>query len=271
MTSQKESIDAVVQKLDNSVLKVIGNNKLAGFNKAHVVSSAIVELKALLTEDYMKPIMALQGTKLGFRTDKDLVKGPNGWCKGPGYPVEVVRDCLIEAVLMGLQPTGNQFNIIAGNTYPTKEGIGYLLNTFPGLKYDLVCGVPRVNQDKTGAVVEVSIKWTLGRDVGDKVIPIAIRMDSYTSIDAVIGKATRKGRAWLLGQITGMELPEGDATENTSYTEVKDHEITLEDLQLQYDTKKALLTEEERTRIGEIIKNKEKQSYKKAYDAIVNR
>ncbi|MFK5282891.1 hypothetical protein ACI3PL_25325, partial [Lacticaseibacillus paracasei] len=80
--------------------------------------------------------MALQGNRLGFKTDKD---------KSGGYPESVVKNCLIEAVLLGIQPTGNQFNIIAGNMYPTKEGCGYLLNNFKGLSYNLVCSLPRIN------------------------------------------------------------------------------------------------------------------------------
>jgi hypothetical protein len=191
----------IIQKLDNSVLSVIGSKALQGFEKAHVVSTAINELKSLLTDEYMKPIMALQGNKLGFRTDKD---------KNGGYPIDVVRNCLIEAVLMGLQPTGNQFNIIAGNTYPTKEGCGYLLNNFEGLTYEIICGLPRINNDKTSASVDAAISWRLNGQDNEKTVPIPIKMDSYTSVDAVIGKATRKARAWLLSRISGVELVDGE-------------------------------------------------------------
>lgn len=249
-----ENKQEVIKKLDSSVLAVIGNAALQGFEKAHVVSNAINELKTLLTDEYMRPIMALQGNKLGFRTDKD---------KSGGYPIEVVRNCLIEAVLLGLQPTGNQFNIIAGNTYPTKEGCGYLLNNFPGLKYDLVVSIPRVNEQKTGAAVEVTINWTINNgEKNSKVVPIAIKMDQYTSVDSIVGKATRKGRAWLLSAISGTEVTDGDV-QDVPFNEVKDA-VTIEDLQVQYDFKKALLTPDEQANIERIIKNKEAQSYKKA-------
>lgn len=260
----------VIQKLDKSVLSVIGNSALMGFEKAHAVSNAIMELKALLTDEYMKPIMALQGNKLGFRTDKDLKKNPSGsgYVKGDGYPVEVVRDCLIEAVLMGLQPTGNQFNIIAGNTYPTKEGCGYLLNNFPGLKYDLVCSIPRVNPEKTGAAVDVNITWTINGQTNNKVIPFAIKMDQYTSVDALVGKATRKGRAWLLSTISGMEITDGDV-QDIPHTVVE--EYNADDLLFQYENKKSLLSAEEQANIERILKNNEKQSYKKVYEILNNR
>jgi hypothetical protein len=195
----------VAQKLNEKVHSVIGSHTLAGFEKAYLVANAVGEIANLLTAEYMKPIMALQGNKLGFRTDKDR----NG-----GYPEAVVKNCLIEAVLMGLQPTGNQFNIIAGNTYPTKEGLGYLLNNFTGLDYELVCGLPKINSEKTGAAVDVNIRWTLNGITKEKNIPIPIKMDAYTTVDAIIGKATRKGRAWLLSTITGIEIVDGDVTED---------------------------------------------------------
>jgi len=193
----------IIQKLDSSVLAVIGSSAMQGFEKAHVVSKAINELKELLTDEYMKPIMALKGNRLGFLTDEKFRKA------GP-YTIDEVRNCLIEAVLMGLQPTGNQFNILAGNTYATKEGCGYLLNNFQGLKYEIVCGLPRINNEKTGAAVEVSISWTIKDESNEKMVHIPIKMDAYTSVDAVIGKATRKGRAWLLSRITGMEITDGE-------------------------------------------------------------
>lgn len=197
----------ITKKIDNEILNVIGSNSMLGFEKAHIVANAIGQLKELLTVDYMKPIMALQGNKLGFRTDKD---------KTGGYGMDVVKNCLIEAVLIGLQPTGNQFNIIAGNMYPTKEGCGYLLAKFHGLKYDLVCSLPRINAEKTGGAVDVTIKWTLNGETNEKVIPIAIKIDSYTSVDAIIGKATRKGRAWLLSTITGVEVTDGEVEDTNA-------------------------------------------------------
>ena len=47
----------------------------------------------------------------------------------------------------------------------------------------------------------------------EETIPISIKMDAYTSVDAMIGKATRKGRAWLLSAISGIEIVEADVTD----------------------------------------------------------
>lgn len=202
------------QRLQDVVLSVTGVEGLNGFKKAYMMAEGIQKLKELLTNEYMAPIMQLQGSKLGFRTDKDLVKGPNGWVKGPGYPMEVVKDCLIEATLNGLEITGNQFNIIAGNCYPTKEGCGAVLNKFPGLKYQIILSLPRTNatgsSPATSAAVDALIKWTLKGESNEETVPIPVKMDAYTSLDAVNGKATRKARAWLLSRITGSEITDGE-------------------------------------------------------------
>lgn len=155
----------------------------------------------------MKPIMALQGNRLGFLTDLD---------KKGGYSMEVVKNCLIEAVLSGLQPTGNQFNIISGNMYPTKEGCGYILDSMSNLSYSIICDLPVINAAKTGAAVTANVEWAINGTKEEKKIPIPIKMDSYTSVDALIGKATRKARAWLISTLTGVEVVSADVTDSES-------------------------------------------------------
>lgn len=195
---------SVALKLNEAVGSVLNQTNLQGFERAYATAKSIEVLKTLLTPEYMAPIMQLQGNRLGFKSDKD---------KSGGYPMDVVKNCLIEAVLMGLQPFGNEFNIIAGNTYATKEGVGRLLATWKGLKYSLICGIPKPNQDGKSAVVEVIIKWTINNESKEETIPISIKMDAYTSVDAMIGKATRKGRAWLISNISGIEIVEADVTD----------------------------------------------------------
>jgi hypothetical protein len=202
MENKNNQLSIIAQTLNETALSVLGNNTLMGFERAYQMATAIEKLNELLTPEYMRPIMALQGNRLGFLTDKD---------KSGGYPEPVVKKCLIEAVLMGLQPYGNQFNIIASNTYATKEGCGYRLNNTTGLKYDIVCSLPKISG--TSAAVDVTIKWSINGQSNEKIIPIPIKIDSYTGVDAIIGKATRKARAWLLSNITGIEVTDADVTD----------------------------------------------------------
>lgn len=188
-------------ELNNTVVSVISADGMKGFQKAYLIAEAAGKLKSLLTDEYMKPIMQLQGNRLGFKTDRD---------DKDGYKIEVVRNCLIEAVLTGVQPFGNQFNIIAGNCYITKEGFGYLLANFPGLTYEIIPSLPRVNPEKTSAAIVMRIAWTLNGETKTREIDFPIRMNSFMGTDAVIGKATRKARAWLFNTINGIEIADGD-------------------------------------------------------------
>lgn len=191
----------LAKRLNASVGAVIGENKLLGFEKAFLIANAAKELKNALTAEFMEPIMALQNNRLGFKTDKD----------GSGYPLEVVKNCLIEAVLIGVQPFGNQFNIIAGNTYVTKEGFEYLLKNTPGLSFKIIPGLPRINPEKTSAAINVKIKYTFNGKENEEELDLPVKMNQYMGTDAVIGKATRKARAWLFNTINGTEVSDGDA------------------------------------------------------------
>ena len=197
----KEKNLAISKEIDQQVLEVMANN-LKGFEKAFVVSSALSTLRQNLSGDFMKPIMDLQGSRLGFLTDKD---------KTGGYPEKAVKDCLIDAVLLGLQPTGNHFNIISGNMYPTREGFGYLLDNIPTLRksFDFI-DVNKVEKSKV-SYVTVEITWKINdEDPKKQKIKFPVKSDAYTSHDALIGKAERKAKRWLFNTIKGTDIADAD-------------------------------------------------------------
>lgn len=214
---QKKVNDEIVLKLNDTIKQGYESNKLQGFERAYVLANATKQLKDLLTKEYMQPIMMLQGNKLGFKTDRDT---------SGGYDENVIKNCLIEAVLTGVQVVGNQFNIIAGNCYITKEGFGYLLNNVDGLDYEITAKLPRINADSTSAAIVMVVEWSFfGGEKHLKELDIPIRMNKMMGTDAVIGKATRKARHWLYNRISGLEIAEGDAEElrreKTPFTEAK--------------------------------------------------
>lgn len=183
--------------------------------QAFTLAAGITQLKAMITPEMMKSIMELQGTALGFCTDKD----PEG-----GYPVDTVRDCFLEACLRGFHPINNEFNIIVGRFYGTKNGYVRLVGEFPGLT-DLRYAIGVAKSHEGGAVVECKAAWRIkGRK--DRIEPspgnsndareIAIRINKGMGIDAIVGKATRKLHALIYAQLTGSKveyLPEGDVAE----------------------------------------------------------
>jgi hypothetical protein len=256
MENELIKTDPVIEKLNNSVFSVIGADSLVGFEKAYKIAHAAGELKVLLSKEYMKPIMALQGNKLGFKTDKDD--------KG-GYPEESVKNCLIEAVLTGVQPFGNQFNIIAGNCYITKEGFGYLLKNYGGLSYKIIPTLPRINGDKSSAAIVMKIEWTLNGVKQTEDLDIPVKMNAYMGTDAVIGKATRKARAWLFNTINDSEIADGDVTDTDAkiISSTLHEVVAIEDLEMLFEMKKEMLTPEEVESAKRIIENKEEKSFSK--------
>jgi hypothetical protein len=81
-----------------------------------VTAMALNEMRPAMTPGVMAVVRSMENTPLGFRTDKP-----------DGYPDHILKDCVIQAGLDKLSLAGNQFNVIAGQYYITKEGWDALL------------------------------------------------------------------------------------------------------------------------------------------------
>ncbi len=191
--------------------------------EAVATADAMDLLRVSFNDDVMAPFMKLMNTKLGFMTDRDPSKFKSKNAQGQPldykgniitpYPVEVVRECVIEACLRGLRVVGNQFNIISGGCYTTREGYAYLIKQLDGLKnYTPVVGIPK--KGDVGTFCQCKAKWTIGTkedSLGyDEPINIPVKVDDYTTADAVIGKATRKFYKRVYEKMTGVEMPDGE-------------------------------------------------------------
>ena len=103
---------------DASALQIVNN-----FGAAFTAVNVIALLREALSDEVMERVfMPLMNTKVGFLTDRNGRPRKNGTVQ-PLYTIPVVRGAIIDAVSIGLLPTGNQFNIIAERMYPTKEAI----------------------------------------------------------------------------------------------------------------------------------------------------
>lgn len=260
--AKKEEFLSISQEIDNQISTVLASHA-NGFQKAFVVSSAIQVLKEKLTIEYMQPIMALQGSNLGFRTDKDIDNVSKQ--KGTGYPIEVVKDCVIDAVFLGLEVTGNQFNIIGGNMYPTREGFGALLDKMTNLKKNFTYTKIVQPAGEKVANVTVQIDWQLGTEtVRKQVIDFPIKSNAYTSYDALIGKAERKAKRWLYNTIKGTDISDGDVSD-IPHVEVKESEnIKLDLLKELIEKVGDNINDEEKDYAKRIVDEKEINSYDKA-------
>jgi len=199
-------------QIDSQVAVVLAD-KSTGIAKALVIAKAMQIINQCLTPEIMEPIMQLQGSKLGFKTDKDLVRDANNnYVKGSGYPLDVVKNCFTEMSLIGLQPVFNQWNIIGGNSYVTKEGADILLKNIPYLQEFLIIhNEVTQSPDKKNASVRSTIKWTIDAEEHSQEISHPVKSDAYTSLDSLIGKADRKTKIWLFNKIKGTTISDGDA------------------------------------------------------------
>ena len=184
------------------------NNFGAAFQAVSVVSL----LKQALTDEVMEKVfMPLMNTKIGFLTDRNGRPNSRGEMKAL-YTKEVVRDCVIDAVAIGLLPTGNQFNIIAERMYPTKEGYTALLRKL-GVKYFIDVSYDK-SQTQGFAEIPCKITYQYNGEKNGFSIVATVKKDNYSSPDQLRGKAERRAKKALYEYITGCDF--GDADEDSS-------------------------------------------------------
>lgn len=218
--SDKNAI--IAKNLD--ALVILGQDAMKikeSFLQTFALGESMAKLREALTPQIMRSIMSLKGTKLGFKTDESS--------RGMGYDVDVVRDCLIEATLYGVRPTGNQFNIIAGGTYITKEGFTYLLRNLPDLcNFKMLISPAVVSEASTSGIsrdgkqyqkieregrTKVLLSWVYIGVQGEQELEFVIKVQNGMGQDAIAGKAERKAKAWLYSHLTGLNVPEGENEE----------------------------------------------------------
>ena len=119
------------------------------FLRPIVQAEALNVLRGDMGPDCLAVVRSMENTPLGFKTDKE-----------GGYPDHVLRDCVIMAMLDSLGFSGNQFNIIAGQYYVTKEGWSELLEQMGATNAVAYASLPDAG-DVTEAVAGNSKKYTI--------------------------------------------------------------------------------------------------------------
>ena len=82
--------------------------------------------------------------------------------------------------------------------------------------------IPR-NAGDSGAIIKFGLEWILNSKSFSKELELAIRVNRGMGADAIIGKATRKARAWLYTTVTGQEVGDGDV--DGEIVDVKPEEV----------------------------------------------
>jgi hypothetical protein len=204
-----------LQRLDETARKYSGALAASEspFTAAVTLAGGIQDLRELLTPDIMTPIMKLMNSPLGFLTDRNGRPNKRGEVK-PLYSAETVRDCVIEAILRGFQPVGNQFNILADRFYGTQAGYKAKVLAYPGVtnfkdEYEL----PR----SVGSGHSVSIKcwatWEKNGEPGRLDRQFIIRGDDFATADSYLGKCKRKLLHDVYETLSGVASPEGEVSD----------------------------------------------------------
>lgn len=219
--TKNEKVKALARSLDTAAEELQQAWLTEGnFARTIAYGMAVSKMREALDKNVMTSLIKLKNSKLGFRTDET---------NGNVYPVEVVRDCIIDAATLGLQCTGNQFNIISGSTYVTKEGFTYLLRglTRSGqlknmkfiyhpaeIKESSTQGTRRdgtqYQKIEREGLAKVDVSWEFNGVSGSQQLEFVIRVNAGMSQDAVIGKAERKAKAWLYNHLTDQDISDGE-------------------------------------------------------------
>jgi hypothetical protein len=209
-----ETATALQEASTRAMAAFAGATDGGGVLAALEVAEGIADLRALMDAPQIQArVKSLQDTAIGFRTDR----GPGAKNRKTGEPLEpyswpVVRDAVIEAGLRGLQLVGNQFNIISGRFYGTKEGFEYLIRKLPQVSdFRPVVGVPASRPG--GVLIECTATWNQSGKPTEYKVTIPVKSDDYSTADQLIGKATRKLLARCYAIMTGNAVPEGDAAD----------------------------------------------------------
>lgn len=194
---------------------VIAVRDLPPLMQSITLAKGIGALRELLTDGVMKAyFLPMQGTTLGFLTDKD---------QSGGYPIETVREVMVEGLLRGFRPIGNEMNIISGRFYGAKAGFERFVREYPGLTdLRIELGVPE-DAPKGTALVQARATWYLNgvqdelkcypaAQAGEIDSRIPVRVNTGMGPDAILGKATRKLYARIYAILTGCskDAVEGD-------------------------------------------------------------
>jgi hypothetical protein len=161
-------------------------------------------------------------TKVGFLTDRNGRPRSNGRPALPVYTIPVVRDAIIDAVSIGLLPTGNQFNIIAERMYPTKEGYTALLRRL-GVKYFIDVSFDK-GQNPNFAEIPCKINYEHNGEKNNFGVIATVKKDEYSSPDQLRGKAERRAKKALYEYITGCDF--GEADEQSSVVDITHEDVT---------------------------------------------
>ena len=161
---------------------------------------------------FMGSVMKAMNSPLGFKTDRPPGgKDRNGIPVQPYSPDTVCR-CIIQAMLYGAQVVGNEFNIIAGQCYLTKEFFKRAIFDFPGIANLVLMHGSISKYGEKAMICEAVATWTYNgkpqelKFTKTDALDARIIVNSYatSSPDEIRGKVESKVYRRIYSVLTGM-------------------------------------------------------------------
>lgn len=197
--------------------KILTSN-ISEYEKSLLYGHYLVQIKNQISGKVLEIVKDLMNTGIGFKTDK------------PTYSDEIIKNCVTQAIMHGLRIHGNEFNILGGNFYATKEGLERIVNRNPDLERKIIIksrGFKKSPETEIWALsFDYDFKLKDRQEIKDDVtVYVRGKQGNYEiPLDAVLGKARRKVLKTIYNQMTqGFFLLE-DADDIDDIAELKEGE-----------------------------------------------
>lgn len=175
--------------------KILTSN-ISEYEKSLLYGHYLVQIKNQISGKVLEIVKDLMNTGIGFKTDK------------PTYSDEIIKNCVTQAIMHGLRIHGNEFNILGGNFYATKEGLERIVNRNPDLERKIIIkskGFKKSPETEIWALsFDYDFKLKDRQEIKDDVtVYVRGKQGNYEiPLDAVLGKARRKVLKTIYNQMT---------------------------------------------------------------------
>lgn len=202
-----QCIDLAVRTIHRDLTEAQGVDNT--FRVALIQTRAIARLRQMLSDKLIDEFTELAGLPFGFMVDSNKDGSPKR------YPRDVVRNCLIHALLYGLSPTGGEWGIIAGGMYITASGWeklgGRLVNdlyihlSVPEIKADEGVGLVAAHATFKVNGHEKTYRWAKGTTFDGR---LCVRHNKGMMPTAVLTKARRQCLRQIASIVMGLDIPD---------------------------------------------------------------
>ena len=161
----------LMNKLISEIQQI--NENWTHYEKSIAYGHYLTEIKNQIKEKPLEIIKSLMNTGIGFKTDR-----PNDKCREV-YSDEIIKNCVVQAIMHGLRIHGNEFNILGGNFYATKEGLDRIVHNNPLLEEKVKDKVKSFRQDDKTGIWGITFEYTY-KLKGESKVTEEIKMEHFS-------------------------------------------------------------------------------------------